>query len=156
MQQAATLTTWPHPASPPRAGDLDLREQLAVWDAVLGSGPQADVIDLDQQRARRRPVSRAVHLRRRLGLILALFGVAVALVLLTGSVGATADLERPAVSGQVVLEPGATLWEVAVTHAPDGVDPRAYLGAIVDVNGFTGGDVPAWTIVLLPAASATR
>lgn len=153
MQQTATLHHWqrpgPHPATDPGA---DLCEQLAVWDAVLGSGPQADVIDLEQQRARRRPVSRAVHLRRRSGLILAVLGLAMTLVLLVGAVGATADLQRPAVSGQVVLEPGATLWEVAATHAPDGVDPRTYLGAIVDVNGFTSGDVPAWTVVLLPAA----
>ncbi len=67
-----------------------------------------------------------------------------------GRVGASADLEDR-VAGHVIIEPGQTLWDVAVSTAPDGVDPRAQLTAIKDLNQLNASDVDAWTVVLLPA-----
>ncbi len=77
--------------------------------------------------------------------------LAVALVLsAAGIVGAatTGELE---VAGHVVLQPGETLWDVAVRSAPAGVDPRRQLDDIRRVNGFGPGAHDAWTVVLLPA-----
>jgi len=141
---ATTLTTLTTlPTRSPRPADLD----AAVID------PDATVIDLDAERAARRQATHRLHLRRRLAVLLAVLGLAVALALLVGAVGATADLQQPAVAGQVVLAPGETLWEVASRHAPAGVDARVYLQAIQDVNGFATADLPAWTTVMLPATA---
>ena len=57
---------------------------------------------------------------------------------------------RPAVAGYAVVEPGESLWTVAVEHAPRGADPRRYLAQIQELNGLEDAAVPAWTVVLLP------
>lgn len=95
-------------------------------------------------------ISRATALRRRL---VALAGLVLLLTLLTvavGRVGAEAEL-ADRVAGHAMLAPGDTLWDVAVSSAPDGVDPREQLAAIRTLNGFEGASVDAWTVVLLPA-----
>ena len=79
--------------------------------------------------------------------------VLAALLVLGGTVAAaagsgTGDL---AVAGHVVLQPGETLWDVAVRSAPAGVDPRRQLDDIRRVNGFRSGTLDAWTVVLIPA-----
>lgn len=89
--------------------------------------------------------------KRRAGVVLTVVGIALLLVLGSGYGGAEADLVRPEVVGHATVEPGDTLWDVAVTHAPDEVDPRTYLSRLQAINGFDGADVPAWTVVLLPA-----
>ncbi|TVP72542.1 MAG: hypothetical protein EA340_03335 [Nitriliruptor sp.] len=94
--------------------------------------------------------ARATVLRRRL---VALAGLVLLLTLLTvavGRVGAEAEL-ADRVAGHTVLAPGDTLWDVAVSSAPEGVDPREQLSAIRVLNGFEGAAVDAWTVVLLPA-----
>ena len=96
------------------------------------------------------PPSRASTWRRR---IAALAVVLVVVTLLAAGIGrmtAAADLQGR-VAGHVVVEPGQTLWDVAVATAPDGVDPRAQLAAIEDLNGLRATDIDAWTVVLLPA-----
>ena len=79
-------------------------------------------------------------------LLLAAFLLTVAI----GRVGAEAELADP-VAGHAVIEPGDTLWSVAVETAPAGMDPREQLRAIQDLNGLPSADVEAWTVVLLPA-----
>lgn len=128
--------------------------------AVL-DGHRADVIRLDAHRAApgvgpgvgvgSRRVTRATYWRRRLGVLVAVTALALLLVAVVGQ-SADADLVTPEVAGSVVVEPGTTLWEVAIEHAPPGEDPRAYLVRIEQLNGLAGTTVPAWTVVLLPAA----
>ncbi|MFP4634711.1 MAG: hypothetical protein ACLFRD_02520 [Nitriliruptoraceae bacterium] len=93
---------------------------------------------------------RAIYRRRRILVV----AVLVALVLLVGVVlgraTAQAELEDP-VGGQHVVEPGQTLWEVALETAPDGVDPREQLADLRELNALDGGMVEAWTVLLLPA-----
>lgn len=96
-------------------------------------------------------VSRGVYWRRRLAVIAGLLAMAMTLALLVGAARADAEPESPAIAGYAVVEPGQSLWEVAVDHAPAGTDTRAYLDAIQSLNGLDGGDVPAWTVVVLPA-----
>lgn len=97
------------------------------------------------------PVSRATYWKRRAGVALTVLGVALLLVLGSGYGGAEADLVHPDIAGHATVAPGQTLWDVAVTNAPEGVDPRTYLSRIRDVNDLDGSSVPAWTVVLLPA-----
>lgn len=67
------------------------------------------------------------------------------------TVGALAAPELPAVSGHVVLQPGETLWDIAVRSAPVGTDPREQLDTLRRLNGLGPGALDAWTVVLLPA-----
>jgi hypothetical protein len=90
------------------------------------------------------------HHLARVGAILVLVAFAFLMTMGIGRVGAEAELVDP-VAGHAVVEPGSSLWAVAVDTAPDGVDPRAQLDAIRELNGIDGSDVAAWTVVLLPA-----
>jgi hypothetical protein len=88
--------------------------------------------------------------RRRAVAVLALVLVAFLLTVAIGRVGAGAELDDR-VAGHVVVAPGETLWDVAAVTAPPGVDVREQVAALEALNGFAGGDVPAWTVVLIPA-----
>jgi Tfp pilus assembly protein FimV len=97
-----------------------------------------------------RPPTRAAAWRRRAGAVLALVLLAFLLTVAVGAVTADAELADP-VAGTVTIGPGETLWEVAGATAPEGVDVRAQLDAIVALNGFDGTALEPWTVVLLPA-----
>jgi hypothetical protein len=91
--------------------------------------------------------------RRRAATIAAVAALAVVMFLLGALVGSRsgeASPEAPAVVGTATVTPGGTLWDIAVTHAPAGTDPRAYLEEIQRLNGLRG-EVAPWTVVLLPA-----
>ena len=90
------------------------------------------------------------HHLTRLGAVLVLVVLAFLLTVALGRVGAEAELADP-VGGHAVVDPGSSLWAVAVETAPPGVDPREQLDAIRELNGIRGSDVVAWTVVLLPA-----
>lgn len=94
--------------------------------------------------------SAATIWRRRAVAILALVLVAFLLTVAIGRVGAQADLADK-VAGHAVVQPGESLWEVAVATAPEGVDARRHLDDLVRLNGFESSQVDAWTVVLLPA-----
>lgn len=96
------------------------------------------------------PPSRAATWRRRTGALLVVLTLILLLVAAVGRVTASADLQDQ-VAGHVIIEPGETLWDVAVATAPEGRDPRSQLDAIQDLNGIRASDVDAWTVVLLPA-----
>jgi hypothetical protein len=94
----------------------------------------------------------APTLRRRPSALLAvaLLALLAGVILMAGS--ARADAGAPAVGGHVVVQPGETLWDVAVRSAGPGVDPRLQLQLLRDLNALPrGGAVDAWTVVLLPA-----
>lgn len=104
------------------------------------------------------PTLRLVESPRRGGLrlgrqiIVALVAVLVVVMFLGVARGALAGPETLVAAGHVVLEPGETLWDVAVRSAPAGVDPRAQLDAIRRLNGFGSAALDAWTVVLIPAS----
>jgi hypothetical protein len=93
---------------------------------------------------------RAVYWRRRAVAVAGLLVVAFVLTALIGRVGAEAELEDK-VAGHVVVQPGETLWDVAVDSAPDGVDPREQLRAVAELNGLDSSSLEAWSVVLVPA-----
>jgi hypothetical protein len=88
--------------------------------------------------------------RRRLVAIAALVIVAFLLTVAIGRVGAGAELADP-VAGHVVVAPGETLWDVAAATAPPGVDVREQLADLEALNGFSGSELAAWTVVMVPA-----
>jgi hypothetical protein len=98
----------------------------------------------------RPPSSRRLFWRRRVVVVVCLLAAAFLLTGLISRVGAEAELENK-VAGHVVVQPGETLWDVAVETAPDGMDAREHLDAVRDLNGLSGSHVEAWTVVLIPA-----
>lgn len=92
----------------------------------------------------------ATYRRRRLKLLGGLVLVVFVLTVLIGRAGAEAEFADP-VAGHVVVEPGDTLWEVALDTAPEGVDPRQQLASLRELNGLDGAHLDAWSVVLIPA-----
>jgi hypothetical protein len=80
---------------------------------------------------------RRQHVVRRLGLIAAVIVTVATLILATGP-GGSAVASRTGAPAAVVVAPGETLWELAERYAQPGVDRRAYVDAIVDLNGLEG------------------
>ena len=75
---------------------------------------------------------RAARRRHRAGLAAVAIAV-MAMTLLSGGQEATAPAagRHKAVA---VVQPGETLWDIAERHAPEGMDPRAYIGAMTELN----------------------
>jgi hypothetical protein len=84
-------------------------------------------------------------------LVAALLVAVVMAVVVLAAGAASARSETPEVIGQVVLQPGETLWDIAVRSAAPGVDPRRQMEVLRTVNGFAPGALDAWTVVLIPA-----
>lgn len=110
----------------------------------------AEVVHLDRHRPRA-VTPRSVYWRRRIVVLAGIALVAMMAVAGVQRVVAAADRPAPAVVGTAVLEPGDTLWDLAVEHTPTGGDVRTTLRDIQTINGFDSGIVAPWTVVLLPA-----
>jgi LysM domain len=61
----------------------------------------------------------------------------------------TTPASRPGAPRAVVVRAGDTLWEVAARWAPDGIDRRAYVDALIELNDLSGMPV-AGQMILLP------
>lgn len=108
--------------------------------APRGSAPGATGSDID-----------VPPMRTRLSVVFAVV-VLVGIFVLAVGVRAGADQARPSVAGTATIQPGETLWDVAVDESPEGTDPRAYLARIRRINSdVEPGAVRPWTVVLLPA-----
>lgn len=89
--------------------------------------------------------------RRRLGALVVL----AALLVLGGQalLGGAAPSEPavvPASATTVVVQPGQTLWDVASTHAPEGVAVDRYVQRLAELNGISAGALDAWQVLRLP------
>ena len=109
------------------------REDLQIQggEAALYEFPTAAV------RARAARQQRETFLRRRLG-VGALLVVIVALTLQMGGVGQSAPGSIEGAPRAVRLEAGDTLWDVAARFAPEGIDRRAYVDELIELNGLSG------------------
>lgn len=102
---------------------------------------------------------RAPMRRRRAGSVLAasirttgiwvLLLLVIAVVLLAGGSEAQAPAAPSSAPRAVVLEAGETLWGIADRYAPENVDPRAYVDAILELNGLAAPP-PAGARIRLP------
>ena len=96
-------------------------------------GADARVYDFPVRRSLDRSPRRGVVVRRRVVLALSALILALAFVLTVGrSSGVPAS--APGAPEVVVVRNGDTLWDVAGRYAAEGVDPRAYVDAIVATN----------------------
>lgn len=129
---------------------------MALRQEDLGGGRDAVVyrfptewIEIREQRrriaARRR---RLVARRRRLALAGVTIVMSSALLFATGPSG-TATASRDDAPKAVVIRAGDSLWDLAERYAPEGVDPRAYVDAVMATNGF-GAPPEAGQRVRLP------
>ena len=105
-------------------------------DAAVYRFPAVDA----RRRARRRMMA-----RRRM--TLATLALVVVATLAGGGVAETA----PETGGPraVRVQPGDTLWGIAGDHAPRGTDVRAYVDALIELNGLEG-PLQAGTKLRLP------
>ena len=99
------------------------REDLPERDAAVYRFPSGP---------RRR--MRLRYIRRRMTLAAIALAV-VGLVLLGGGRGPES---RPGAPRAVVVRSGETLWAIAGRYAPRDMDPRAYVDAMVRLNGLRG------------------
>ncbi len=90
--------------------------------------------------ARRRAARqmRVVYLRRRLAVLGVGLLIVSALILAAGPGGVAPASSRAGSPPFVTLQPGETLWELALQHAPESVDPRAYVDALIRMNNIEG------------------
>jgi hypothetical protein len=80
---------------------------------------------------------RRQQVARRLGLIVVAI-LAVALFVLATGPGGSAAASRQGSPEAVVVAPGETLWGIAERYAEPGIDLRAYVDAVIDLNGLQG------------------
>lgn len=107
---------------------------MAVRSEDLAFGGDAVVYRFPAAAARRR-ARRRMMARRRLTVAVTALAVAVA-TLAGGGVAETAPEGRG--RRAVRVQPGDTLWGIAGDHAPAGVDVRAYVDALIELNGLEG------------------
>jgi hypothetical protein len=96
------------------------------------------VVAFPTARVRARAAARRqVEIRRRRIAALVLPLLVVGLVVATGP-GGTSVASRQDAPASVVLEPGETIWDLGTRYAPASVDTRAYVDAVLDLNGISG------------------
>ena len=100
--------------------------------------------------ARRRAAAarRASVARRRTALAATVVLIAV-IMLFAGGPGAVSSAGSAHAPRAITIQSGQTLWSVAERYAPDGVDPRAYVDAVLALNHLAGPPV-AGAVVRLP------
>ncbi|HVL64283.1 MAG TPA: hypothetical protein VM573_03830 [Actinomycetota bacterium] len=75
---------------------------------------------------------RMIARRRRAGAV----SLALAVGLAAFLTGGTSVASREGAPKAIVLQPGDTVWGVAERYAPPGMDPRAYVDRVLELNGL--------------------
>ena len=86
--------------------------------------------------------------RRRTATVAAALGLIIVFLLATGPSGSS-SASIPGAPKAVTVHQGDTLWSLADAYAPAGMDPRAYVDLLEDLNDLEGGLV-AGTRIKLP------
>lgn len=118
---------------------------MAVRSEDLAFGGADAVVYRFPAAAARRRARRRMMARRRM--TLATLALVVVATLAGGGVAETAPEAGRARA--VRVQPGDTLWAIAGEHAPPGTDVRAYVDALIELNGLEGA-LQAGTRLRLP------
>ncbi len=105
---------------------------MSQRDAVVLSFPGRD---LRATLARRR----RMQVRRRRSSLVAVVVVLTGLFLLATGPGGSSPASAPGTPRAITIHHGDTLWGVAEEYAPEGVDLRAYVDLLEDLNDVEGG-----------------
>jgi hypothetical protein len=117
---------------------------MALRREELETRGEATVYSFPTARVRAR--AKAQVRRRRAGLAL----VSLAVIAMTLIGGGTAPASKSSAPRAVVVRPGQTLWDLADRYAPEGVDPRSYVDAVVRLNDLGGRPLAVGERVRLP------
>ena len=85
--------------------------------------------------------------RRRTATVVVALGLVVLFLLATGPSGSS-PASAPGTPRAVTVHQGDTLWSLAEAYAPEGMDPRAYVDVLADLNDLDGGLVVGTRIKL--------
>jgi hypothetical protein len=121
---------------------------VALSPPEVGRGPQAAVYRFPTAELRRRARARVAR-RRRTVAVAACLCVAGGSLWARGRPAAPPALTRPGAPASILVRPGDTVWDVAGRSARAGVDTRAYVDAVVQLNEIRG-PLPAGTRLRLP------
>lgn len=98
------------------------------------------VVAFPTRRVRSAAVRRArMQARRRRSATIATAAGLVALFLLATGPTGSSPASAPGTPRAVTVHHGDTLWSLAEAHAPHGMDPRAYVDLLVDLNDLDAG-----------------
>jgi hypothetical protein len=122
---------------------------MALRREDLLTAPDAVVVDFPVRiaAARRRRARRTYLVRR-------IVAASAVVVLLGGIVSLSASAQngevvsRAGAPDAVVVDPGETLWDLAVRYAPEGSDRTAYVDEIIALNGVSGVAPPGTSLDL--------
>jgi hypothetical protein len=112
--------------------------RMVVRVDELEEPTEAIVYRFPVERARSRiRAARRAHRRRRtfLGVVSVFATLA---FFLGGGVGYSTPHSATGAPRALTIQPGQTLWDVAERYAPEGMDPRAYVDAVDDLNDLEG------------------
>lgn len=110
-------------------------------DAVVYKFPTARVRGAETRRRR-------MEVRRRRTALVAAGLVMIALFLLATGPSGSAPASAPGAPKAVTVHAGDTLWDLAERYAPQGVDPRAYVDVVSELNDLENGLVAGMRIRL--------
>jgi hypothetical protein len=119
---------------------------MAIRQEQLIEGPGARVYRFPAERVRARLERRRAVARRRAALGACVVVVAGMMLANGGGAGAIAEGKSSA-PRVVIVKPGQTLWDLA-RYAPSGIDPRAFVDALVARNHLVGTLQPGMHIRL--------
>ncbi|HVM33845.1 MAG TPA: peptidoglycan-binding protein LysM [Actinomycetota bacterium] len=119
---------------------------MAVRSEELEYGKPGRIYRFPVAAVRRNARRQRMLARRRRAGVTATLSAVVMMSLLGGG---TSVASRPGAPRAVTLEAGDTLWEVAGRYAPDGIDRRAYVDALIELNRLEGMP-PAGRRIRLP------
>lgn len=104
----------------------------------LGGGQEATVYLFPTRRVRAAAAHRRMIARRRRTLGALAAAAVVVMGVMAGGSGSVAPASTHETPRSVVVRAEDTLWEIAVRHAPEATDSRAYLDAVVELNDIVG------------------
>lgn len=119
---------------------VEVCRQMAIRQEELYPAQQAILYRFPPQRTAAMAARRKrIEVRRRRAAAAGLLLVLICAFLLATGPGGSAPASRADAPRAVVIRPGDTLWGLAERYAPAGVDLRAYVDALEELNGLQGG-----------------